>query len=83
MKKTFFAVLLLASVACLFAASPAFAPLVLTTNDSQSGSSNESASQDTSAVDLSDKDTSQTTWSPSFENTTPSGQASGGPVEEN
>ncbi|HEY8037054.1 MAG TPA: hypothetical protein VIF37_15845 [Methylobacter sp.] len=36
--------------------------------------------QDTSTVDLSDKQ-SDTVYSPSLENTTPAGQAPGGPIE--
>lgn len=36
--------------------------------------------QDTSVVDLSDVDTDQPVQSPSFENTTPAGQAPGGPI---
>ena len=57
----------------------AYAPLVTTFDDSASSSS---SSDDTSVVDLSDVDTDQPTWSPSFENETPSGWASGGPISD-
>lgn len=36
---------------------------------------------DTTVVDLSDVNTDQPVQSPSFENTTPAGQAPGGPIE--
>ncbi len=83
MKKMVFVIAAIA-VAVLMCADKAYAPLVLQTDqDSSSSSSSDSSSnQDTSVVDLSDKDTDQATWSPSFENETPSGSAPGGPVEE-
>lgn len=61
--------------AVVMVAGSAYAPLVLKLDDSQSSSSSSdtssssssSSNQDSSVVDLSDKDTSQTTWSPSFD----------------
>lgn len=41
------------------------------------------AADDTSVVDLTGLDTDQPVQSPSFENTTPAGQAPGGPIEDN
>jgi hypothetical protein len=77
MKKIAVLMVVLAIGIGFFAVGPAFAPLVLNTQ-SDSGSTN----QDTSVVDLSDKNTDEPTWSPSFDNTTPAGQAPGGPIEE-
>ncbi len=54
-----------------------YAPLVSTTEGTSSSSSN----SDTSTVDLSDRDTDAPVQSPSFENTTPAGQAPGQPIE--
>jgi hypothetical protein len=59
-----------------FYAGPLYAPLVTTIQETQS-----SQGSDTSTVDLSDKDTDAPVQSPSFENTTPAGQAPGGPIE--
>ncbi len=55
------------------------AELVNVVDDSSSSSS--TPNQDTSVVDLSDKNTDAPVQSPSFENTTPAGQAPGGPIE--
>lgn len=57
----------------------AYAELVTVIDE---GSDESSTHDDADVVDLSDKDTDQPTWSPSFENTTPAGQAPGGPIEE-
>ncbi len=81
MKKLFLMFFVVGLVA--LSATPAWAPLVTTFSDDSSSSSSSSSFSDTSTVDLSDRDTSQPTWSPSFENTTPAGQAAGGPIEDN
>lgn len=61
-------------------AAPAFADNI---NEAYNGAGTPASSnQDTSTVDLSDKDTDQPVQSPSFENTTPAGQAPGGPVSQ-
>ena len=77
MKKTFFLIIGL----LLLTSGLAYAPLVTTFEDTSESSSG-SGSDDTSVVDLSDKDTDQPTWSPSFENTPPAGSAPGGPIED-
>ncbi|HTL69802.1 MAG TPA: hypothetical protein VL404_00780 [Candidatus Eisenbacteria bacterium] len=76
MKKSLF--LLLALIAAF--AGTAFADNI---NEAYNGSDTVAGTADsseTSTVDLSDKDTDQPVQSPSFENTTPAGQAPGQPI---
>ncbi len=71
MKKMIFVIAAIV-VAVVMCADKAYAPLVLQTSQDSSSSSesssDSSSNQDTSVVDLSDKDTDQATWSPSFDN---------------
>lgn len=50
--------------------------------EAYNGADSSTPNQDTSTVDLSDKDTDQPVQSPSLENTTPAGQAPGGPISQ-
>ena len=64
MKKMFF----LMGAILFLSSGVAYAPLVTVVDDSATSDS-DTATGDTDVVDLSDVDTDQPTWSPSFENT--------------